>query len=104
MSAFFAGLNTFVIGILIVFLALVLLIVLINVFGKVVSNFENKKKAIEPTPAQAAKTRVAAVTTQQPVVTVEDDCEIVAAISAVIALSLGTTTDKLVVKSLKRIR
>ncbi|WP_305768890.1 OadG family protein [Candidatus Epulonipiscium viviparus] len=100
MSAFLAGLNTFVIGVCIVFVALVLLIVLINVSGKLIANLENKKQS----PAETAVERVTVDTKKVEPVVVEDELEIVAAISAVIALSLGTTTDKLVVRSLKRVR
>lgn len=98
MSAFLAGLNTFAIGVCIVFLALVLLILLINVSGQLIEKFENKDKKPE------VKNEAVAIAEKVENVVEDDEYEIVAAITAVIALSLGTTTDKLVVKSLRRVR
>ncbi|MGL4345514.1 MAG: OadG family transporter subunit [Cellulosilyticaceae bacterium] len=102
-TAFIDGLSTFLIGVTMVFVALVLLILLIKILGKVVTSLENKKVS-----QVATKVDVPVVTTPvvEEVVNSSqevDELELVAVITAVIAASLGTTSDKLQVRSLRRV-
>lgn len=100
MSNFLGGLNTFAIGVIMVFVALMLLIALIQIVSNVVTKLEHKN-APEPkatTPAVAQPTAIEPVEEE-----IVDDLELVAVIVATIAASLGTTTDKLQVRSLRRV-
>lgn len=100
MSNFLGGLNTFAIGVIMVFVALALLIALIQVVSKIVTQLEQKNAPVptKSVPAVAQPTAIEPVAEE-----IVDDLELVAVIVATIAASLGTTTDKLQVRSLRRV-
>lgn len=80
-----------VFGILIVFSVLIILMVILNVMKLFSSSEEPEKKPepeIAPIKAQEEK---------------EDDCELVAVLTAAIAASLGVKSSGLVIKSYKRL-
>lgn len=100
-QAFVDGISVFLVGITMVFIALAILILLITVVGKIVTSFENKKEAAKPSTGP-----VVPVVVQEPVQAQEvsvDELELVAVITAAIAASMGTTTDKLRVRSLRQV-
>lgn len=78
-------------GMLIVFLVLIILMVILNVMKLFAPSAESENK-LEPEIAQEA---VQAKT--------EDDCELVAVLTAAIAASLGVKSSGLVIKSYKRL-
>ncbi len=87
------GLVTTALGISIVMIILFLISISISLMKYV--SFEKPKvieppKAVEPRPAPVA------------LVAAEDDSELVAVITAALAASLNTSTDKLIVRSIKR--
>ena len=84
-----AGMNT-LLGMGTVFLVLIFISILISCF-KFISVFENKMKAKNAAPAPAAE--------EEELV---DDLELVAVITAAIAASTNSSTDSLVVRSIKR--
>lgn len=101
-QAFVDGISVFLVGITMVFIALAILILLITVVGKIVTSFENKKEATKP----SILAPVVPVVAQEPVQAQEvsvDELELVAVITAAIAASMGTTTDKLRVRSLRQV-
>lgn len=100
---FVSGLSVFLTGVIMVFFALLLLIILIKVIGMVVERLEQKtvqQKEVAVAPAKVEPVVVAPVAAQQETV---DELELVAVITAAIAASLGTTTDQLVVRSLRKV-
>ncbi|MDF2877568.1 MAG: hypothetical protein K0S30_664 [Clostridia bacterium] len=100
-SRFVEGLSTFLIGIVIVFAILVLLIFIINAISKIVAAIENTGKDAQ---VSTQSKQVEPVLAAAPVIEKKtDDLELVAVITAVIAASMGTTTDKLQVKSLRKV-
>lgn len=103
-SNFVAGLNTFFIGVVIVFAVLFLLILMIIILGKamqaITKETEAPKVAIKE-EIQATKEEVAATVVKEE--KKQDDLELVAVITAVIAASMGTTSDKLQVRSLRKV-
>lgn len=103
-SNFVAGLNTFFIGVVIVFAVLFLLILVIVALGKVMQKIAEKTqapKAVVKEEVQSAKEEVAATVIEKE--EKQDDLELVAVITAVIAASMGTTSDKLQVRSLRKV-
>lgn len=101
-SNFVTGLNTFFIGVVVVFSMLVLLIFTIVILGKVMQALTKKPEAPEVAvkeEVQVTKEEVAAVVEEKK----QDDLELVAVITAVIAASMGTTSDKLQVRSLRKV-
>ena len=98
---FIEGLSTFLIGIVIVFAILILLIFIINAISKVVAAIENTGKGAQVS-VQSKQAEPVLVAT--PIIEKKtDDLELVAVITAVIAASMGTTTDKLQVRSLRKV-
>lgn len=100
-GAFVDGLSVFLIGVSMVFVVLLLLILLIKIIGWLVETIENKKAE-----SIAAKTPV--IKQEQVEINVQDstpvdELELVAVITATIAASLGTTSDRLQVRSLRQI-
>lgn len=103
-AAFVDGLSTFLIGVSMVFVALVLLILLITIVGKIVANLENKKAAQTLSQVEVIPDHVADLSEDFSNIEVcSDELELVAVITAVIAASLETTSDKLQVRSLRKI-
>lgn len=99
-NAFIEGLPIFVIGMVVVFAMLILLIGFMVFLGKVMSQMTEKKQIGQQNVSeQVAKEEVAATE----VVAIQDDLELVAVITAAIAASLGTTSDQLQVRSLRKI-
>ncbi len=101
-SAFLAGIPTFILSILVVFVMLELLIGAIFLLGKVVGFFTNKLQKAKNVEAEV-------VTTTEEVSLVAqhnslDELELIAVITAVIAASMGTTSDQLQVKSLRKVQ
>ncbi|MGL4798131.1 MAG: OadG family protein [Cellulosilyticaceae bacterium] len=98
-ESFLGGFSVFLIGVSMVFFALVLLIALIKIVSIIVDKTQGtktKKVATQPvTPVVAEPVA--------PVAAVSDDLELVAVITAAIAASLGTTTDALRVRSLRQV-
>lgn len=103
-GAFVDGLGTFFIGIIMVFMTLLLLIILIKLVGIVVAKIENRK-LLKTVSASSTKVEIeepkSVVTVAQQ--EISDEKELVAVITAAIAASLGTTTDKLQVRSLRKV-
>ena len=99
-SAFVEGIPTFLISVMVVFVMLGLLIGAIVILGKVLGATTRKK--VEPIVEATIATAVeeVAATEEMPV---QDDLELVAVITAVIAASMGTTSDQLQVRSLRKI-
>lgn len=88
-------------GLVVVFLALVLLIIFVSLFGKVFSGMENKNKK------KATDTPAVNVTKPAPVpapaaVSAEDDNEVIAVISAAVAMMAAKDGKNYAVKSIKR--
>ena len=101
-SAFLAGIPTFILSIVVVFVMLELLIGAIVLLGKAVNIFTNKPKAVKK-----VETKVVTTTEEKSIVTQQngqDELELVAVITAAIAASLGTTSDQLYVKSLRKVQ
>ena len=92
-----AGMNT-LLGMGTVFLVLIFISILISCF-KFISVFENKVKAKNAAPAPAAAPVAAPAAEEEELV---DDLELVAVITAAIAASTNSSTDSLVVRSIKR--
>lgn len=99
-----AGLNT-LLGLSAVFFVLILIAWLISLF-KYINKFEQKlknkeSKATESTANVAVENTIAQIVEKEESVT--DDLELVAVITAAIASMEGTSTDGLVVRSIKRV-
>lgn len=99
-EAFLAGFSTFLIGVTIVFVTLFLLIILMQVLSKTVAAIEAKNKPV--VPVDTIKELEPAPVVEE-VVNLTDELELVAVITAAIAVSMGTTTDKLQVRSLRKV-
>lgn len=102
---FISEFSTFLIGVTVVVVTLLLLILMLILLGKVINALDNKRANTElKNVAQEVKKAeegiaVATVDKAESV----DDLELVAVITAVIAASMGTTSDKLQVKSLRKV-
>lgn len=96
-----AGMNT-LIGMGTVFVVLIFISFIISLF-KYISVFENRKKEKEAaaTPATNVQESAAPVVTEEE--DLADDLELVAVITAAIAASEGTSTDGLVVRSIRKV-
>lgn len=99
-NSFLGGFSIFLIGVSMVFIALVLLILLIKLVGTCVAKIENKDKATISKKEDTVKVHEVFPVSDVPQM---DELELVAAITVAIALSLGTTTDQLVVRSLRKV-
>lgn len=97
------------IGMITVFVVLVLISFIINLF-KYISVIQNKladKKANKDSIASSTDTVISQITEKEELEVAEyvdatDDLELVAVITAAIAASMGTTTDGFVVRSIRR--
>lgn len=97
-----AGMNT-LIGMGTVFVVLIFISFIISLF-KYISVFENRNKAKKEaaaTPAASTQEAVAPVVAEEE--DLADDLELVAVITAAIAASEGTSTDGLVVRSIRKV-
>ncbi|GEM_PF-297824 len=98
------GVMTTVLGITIVFLVLIVICLLLAIFSVLV---KDKNKQIEPkvaAPAHApAIIPVKTSATAAPVQKYIDDKELVAVITAAVAAAMGTGTDGLVVRRIRRV-
>lgn len=83
---------TFLLGIGIVFIGLIMLIVIIKVMGAIMRNVRSKKAEAEPEPAPAAAETVPE----------GDRGEIIAAVSAAIATVLGESVSGIRIVSFKK--
>lgn len=100
-AAFLDGFSVFLVGVTMVFFALVLLILLIKFIGYAVEKMDGGAKPA----AKVVKVPQVIPATQAPVIETNkmDDLELVAVITAALAASMGTTTDKLKVRSLRQV-
>ena len=92
-------------GLVVVFLALVLLIVFVQIFGKIFSGIANKEKKgskpdVIPVPQVSVPENVTR-SVPEPVVS-EDDDEVIAVISAAVAMMAARDGKKYAVRSINR--
>ncbi|WP_058485430.1 OadG family protein [Defluviitalea phaphyphila] len=100
MEEFLNGLMVTVIGMGVTFIALIALSYILDLF-RILSNGSSKK--IEEPKQEIVKEEVIHEEINQKDGEVEDDLELIAVITAAVAASLNTTTDKLKVRSFRRI-
>ena len=96
-----AGLNT-VLGMGTVFVVLIFISFIISLF-KYISVFENRKKEQKEDTASVGVDNAIAQIVSNEEENVEDDLELIAVITAAIAASEGTSTDGLVVRSIRKV-
>lgn len=89
-------------GLSVVFLALVLLIIFVSLFGKIFSSMGNKKKQESPAPAVKKAPEPAVVIPEPVVAQAEDDDEVIAVISAAVAMMAASDGKSYAVRSIKR--
>ena len=90
-------------GLVGVFLALVLLIIFVSLFGKVFSGIGNKEKnKSKPADSPAVNVTKSAPAPAPAAVSAEDDNEVIAVISAAVAMMAEQDGKKYAVKSIKR--
>jgi sodium pump decarboxylase gamma subunit len=94
-----AGLNV-VMGMGIVFGILILISIFIAAFN--IFPYLEQKKAEKNAPAAAEAPATAPATSAAPAAAAEDDLELVAVITAAIAMQTGASTDSFVVRSIRR--
>lgn len=99
-SQFVGGIPIFILCFGVVFVMLTLLIFIIIGLSKVIALFDKPKAAAAPV-APAPKVQEEVAVAKEPA---QDDLELVAVITAVIAASMGTTSDKLQVRSLRKVQ
>ena len=94
------GLSTFVVGMGVVFLALILLVVLLEISGGFFANLDKKEAAKK----QSIQGVVAPEVVAPAIVETNeiDDLELVAVITAALAATMGTSADNLQVRSLRK--
>lgn len=98
-SAFLEGIPTFILSVLVVFVMLELLIIAIVLLGKLVTYVANKSKKIEVVKPEI-KTIEEVIQNQEEI---QDELELIAVITAAIAASIGTSSDQLKVRSLRKV-
>ena len=96
-----AGLNT-ILGMGTVFVVLIFISFIISLF-KYISVFENRKKEQKEDTASVGVDNAIAQVVSNEEENVEDDLELIAVITAAIAASEGTSTDGLVVRSIRKV-
>ncbi len=90
-------------GLVVVFLALVLLIIFVSIFGKVFSGIAEREKAkSKPADVPAVNITKPAAPVQVPAASAEDDNEVIAVISAAVAMMAAKDGKNYAVKSIKR--
>lgn len=100
-SAFLEGIPTFILSIVIVFTMLVLLIGAIVLLGKMVGMFANKSNNVKVVESEASVIEEVVVAIEE---NSQDELELIAVITAAIAASMGTTSDQLQVRSLRKVQ
>lgn len=95
------GLVTLVVGMSVVFLALLALVVLLELSGSFFANSKKKDDA-KKLSASLVKPVIVEPVTAEPITAEIDDSELVAVITAAIAASMGTTADNFQVRSLRK--
>lgn len=101
---FVEGFSTFVVGISVVFLALILLIILLEISGRFFASLD-KKAIAKKDNAQVVVTPELvepAIVESTEKNNLEDDLELIAVITATIAATMGTSADGLQVRSLRK--
>jgi sodium pump decarboxylase gamma subunit len=96
-----AGMNT-LIGMGTVFVVLIFISFIISLF-KYISVYENRKKEQKEDTASVGVDNAIAQIVSNEEENVEDDLELIAVITAAIAASEGTSTDGLVVRSIRKV-
>ena len=96
-----AGLNT-ILGMGTVFVVLIFISFIISLF-KYISVYENRKKEQKEDTASVGVDNAIAQIVSNEEENVEDDLELIAVITAAIAASEGTSTDGLVVRSIRKV-
>ena len=96
-----AGMNT-LIGMGTVFVVLIFISFIISLF-KYISVYENRKKEQKEDTASIGVENAIAQIVSNEEENVEDDLELIAVITAAIAASEGTSTDGLVVRSIRKV-
>ena len=99
------GLPTCILSILVVFAMLILLIGAIVLLGKIITRFVDKPKSKTEAQVQKQVSDESEKVKEEVAVTKceQDDLGLIAVITAVIAAQMETTTDRLVVKSLRKV-
>ena len=93
----FAGLITTILGMGITFTALVVLLFIIGWMDKIL-NRQNKAQQIEASPAPTPSEQFEAVEATE-----QDDKELIAVITATIAMQLKTSVDNIVIKNIEKV-
>ena len=101
-SAFLEGIPTFILSVLVVFVMLELLIIAIVLLGKMVVFLTNKSKKIKVVESEVSITKENVAMAE--VENDQDELELIAVITAAIAASIGTTNDRLQVRSLRKVQ
>lgn len=102
LNAFIAGMPIFFIGVIVVFSMLIILIGFMIALGKIMNRATQKQQMKKKEEVEATQTAAEVAPTVE--TKVQDDLELVAVITAAIAASLGTTSDKLQVRSLRKVQ
>lgn len=100
-SAFLEGIPTFILSIVIVFTMLALLIGAIVLLGKMVGMFANRSNNVKVVESEASVIEEVVVAIEE---NSQDELELIAVITAAIAASMGTTSDQLQVRSLRKVQ
>ncbi len=100
--------GTALIGIFVVFTSLVIMIVILELIAKIVSKIESANNTKKDTQEKERANQKESSDTKTPIIEEQqaksqDDLELIAVISAAIAASLGTSSDQLVVRSLRKV-
>jgi sodium pump decarboxylase gamma subunit len=92
-----------ILGLVIIFIAFIILIVLIQILGKILA-LTNKKPTITPVPStQPSSAQVSSPVPSTAQVQSQNKQQIVAAVSAAIAEDMGTNVSHIKIHSIKRI-
>lgn len=102
LSAFVNGVPIFFIGVIVVFAMLLLLIAFMLLLGYIMDHVTSKQKESKRVEAEVVKAIEEVAPTADE--NIQDDLELVAVITAAIAASLETTSDRLQVRSLRKIQ
>lgn len=96
---FVEGIPIFFIGVTVVFGMLLLLIEFMVILGKIMDRVTQKNNKVALEVSQTVEEVTSTIETE-----VQDDLELIAVITSAIAASLETTSDKLQVRSLKKVQ